>query len=66
MIDAYAKSGKFEKAIELFDSLEEDGMRPDQVTYGTILDCYAKIGRHLNEMLDLVKAMRESSVELNI
>jgi pentatricopeptide repeat protein len=66
MIDAYAKNGQIEKAIEQFDLMKDDGMRPDEVTFGALLNCFAKTGKPLNELLDLVKAMRESSIEFDI
>jgi pentatricopeptide repeat protein len=66
IIDAYAKNRQIEKASEVFDSMKKDGIQPDEVTFRTIIDCFAKSGKHLHEMMKMVKEMRESSFELDI
>jgi pentatricopeptide repeat protein len=66
MIDAYAKSGHLEKAIEMFALMKKDGIKPNVTTFGALLDCYAKSGKHLDDIMYILKEMKGSSVVPNI
>jgi pentatricopeptide repeat protein len=45
MIDAYAKNGQVENAIEVFDAMKYEGIRMN--TTLALFKCYAKSGKHL-------------------
>jgi pentatricopeptide repeat protein len=66
MIDAYAKNRKLANAIEMFASMKRDGVKPDVTTFGALLDCYAKSGKHLDDIMYILKEMKGSSVVPNI
>jgi pentatricopeptide repeat protein len=66
MIDAYSKSGRIKKAIKMFASMKRDGFKPDVTTFGALLDCYAKNVKNMDDILYILKEMKESSVALDI
>jgi pentatricopeptide repeat protein len=37
MIYAFSKSGRAEKAVEMFDSMKDEGIKPNIATFNTIL-----------------------------
>jgi pentatricopeptide repeat protein len=45
MINAYAKNGQIEKAIEVFELMIKDGIYPDLYSYNSMIDAYAKSGK---------------------
>jgi pentatricopeptide repeat protein len=50
------------EAIDVFASMKKDGIEPDERTYETLLECYAESGKHLDDMLALLKEMKDSSI----
>jgi hypothetical protein len=60
---------KFKKSKETkysIASLIKSGQRPTPGNYGSLLDYYAKTGRHITELIDLVKNMKDTNVMPNI
>jgi pentatricopeptide repeat protein len=66
MIDVYAKNSQIDNAMEMFALMKRDGVKPNVNTFGALLDCYAKSGKHLNNMMYILKEMKGSSVVPNI
>lgn len=56
MIAAYVNKGKMKKAVELLRLMENDGLRPDVITYNTLLAGNARNGEK-KEAYDLLSEM---------
>ncbi|KAL8159232.1 hypothetical protein V2J09_000769 [Rumex salicifolius] len=56
MIAAYAKEGKSSLAMQMFESLQDSGIRPDEITYNTLVGLYVKDGKK-NEAYELLNEM---------
>jgi pentatricopeptide repeat protein len=65
MIDAYSKDGQEDKAREMFASMKREGLKPNVNTFSTVLDCYVKNGERQDDMICILKEMKESSVVLD-
>ncbi|XP_071732504.1 pentatricopeptide repeat-containing protein At3g22150, chloroplastic-like [Rutidosis leptorrhynchoides] len=63
MILGYGQHGMCEKAINLFNSMRENGVRPDSVTMVAVL-CACSYSGLVNEGLDLLKSMK-TEYEIN-
>jgi pentatricopeptide repeat protein len=62
MIDAYSKNDQMKKAVGMFVTMKRDGIRPDVTTFATLLNCYAKSGKHVYEMMFLLRVMKEAAI----
>ncbi|XP_052201710.1 pentatricopeptide repeat-containing protein At1g19720-like [Diospyros lotus] len=65
MIAAYVDEGKMDAALALLRSMQNDGLRPDEITYNTILAGHARHGRK-NEAYDLLSEMTKMALMPNI
>jgi pentatricopeptide repeat protein len=66
MFHVYVKKGWVYEAIGMFESMKWYGITHNSITFRIILDCYAKTGKHIYQMMLVLKEMREASVELDI
>jgi pentatricopeptide repeat protein len=53
-------------ARETFGLMKTAGIVPDATVFHTILDCYAKSGKHFTQMMRVLKEMKKASIELDI
>ncbi|PRQ37311.1 putative tetratricopeptide-like helical domain-containing protein [Rosa chinensis] len=65
VIHAYSRTGKYERAIDLFEKLMEMGLSPTLVTYNVMLDVYGKKGRSWNKILGLLAEMKSKGFEFD-
>jgi pentatricopeptide repeat protein len=65
VIGAYAKNGKFEKAIEVFDSMKKDGIEPAVVTYNIMFDAYNKSGK-VERAIEMFDSMKKDGIEPDV
>ncbi|KAJ4820218.1 Pentatricopeptide repeat-containing protein [Rhynchospora pubera] len=45
MVDTYAKSGQFDKALDVFSRMVREGIEPDNVTFNTLIHLCGQRGR---------------------
>ncbi|CAI8616821.1 unnamed protein product [Vicia faba] len=64
LIDCYGKSGNSDGALRLFERMKMDGIEPDEVTYGAIVNGLCKSGR-LEEALGYFRFCNENAVVVN-
>jgi len=57
MIDAYANSGQYQNAFEVFQSLKKSCLQPDRISYTTLIKASIKSG-DLGKALDLLDDMK--------
>lgn len=57
MIDAYANSGQYQSAFEVFQSLKKSCLQPDRISYTTLIKASIKSG-DLGRALDLLDDMK--------
>ena len=62
LISAYARSGLFSEALKLFESMKSIGLRPNSVTYNTVIDAMGKGGEDLQRMTQIFKEMVKNGV----
>ncbi|KAK4415325.1 Pentatricopeptide repeat-containing protein, chloroplastic [Sesamum alatum] len=65
ILHAYSRSGKYDKAIALFDFMKCRGSCPTLVTYNVMLDVYGKKGRSWDKILELLDEMRSMGLEFD-
>ncbi|PPD88044.1 hypothetical protein GOBAR_DD15036 [Gossypium barbadense] len=65
ILHAYSRSGKYQKAISMFEKMKEIGLSPTLVTYNVMLDVYGKMGRSWNKILGLLDEMRSKGLEFD-
>ncbi|KAI8015101.1 Pentatricopeptide repeat-containing protein [Camellia lanceoleosa] len=65
ILHAYSRTGKFGRAISLFEHMNEKGLAPTLVTYNVMLDVYGKMGRSWNKILSLLDEMRIRGLEFD-
>ncbi|KAM7515088.1 hypothetical protein LguiA_004671 [Lonicera macranthoides] len=65
MIAAYVNTGEMEAALGLLKSMQNDGLKPDEITYNTLLARYARNGKK-NEAYALLSDMTRIDMRLNI
>ncbi|CAI9755319.1 unnamed protein product [Fraxinus pennsylvanica] len=47
LIDGYGRSRQFEKCLQILEEMENNGLRPNVISYGSLLNCLCKDGRLL-------------------
>jgi pentatricopeptide repeat protein len=62
MVDGYAKAGRLEEALGLFNEMKFLAIRLDRVSYNTLLSIYAKLGR-FEEALNVCKEMESCGIK---
>ncbi|PQM40474.1 pentatricopeptide repeat-containing protein [Prunus yedoensis var. nudiflora] len=65
IIHAHSRTGKYERAIDLFNKMVEIGLSPTLVTYNVMLDVYGKMGRSWYKILGLLEEMRSKGFEFD-
>ncbi|KAG2384552.1 Pentatricopeptide repeat-containing protein [Vigna angularis] len=65
VLHAYARTGKYKRAIVLFGKMNEFGLDPTLVTYNVMLDVYGKMGRSWSRILELLDEMRIKGLEFD-
>lgn len=65
VLHAYARTGKYKRAIEIFEKMKETGLDPTLVTYNVMLDVYGKMGRAWSMILELLDEMRSKGLEFD-
>lgn len=64
MIAAYVNAGKMDAALGLLIFMQNDGLKPDEITYNTLLAGYARNGKK-NEAYALLSDMTQMDMKLN-
>jgi pentatricopeptide repeat protein len=62
LMDAYAKSGRPDEALQLFDKMVDQGVQADRVAYTVAMSLYVRQGQ-FDKVLQLFKRMRGEGVE---
>lgn len=62
MIAAYVSEGKSSVAMEMFGSLQNSGIRPDEITYNTLVGLHVKDGKK-NEAYELLNDMINAGLQ---
>ncbi|CAA6653955.1 unnamed protein product [Spirodela intermedia] len=57
LISAYARSGLSSEALKLFETMKAVGLRPNSVTYNTVIDACGKGGEDLQRMTQIFREM---------
>nr|XP_010918960.2 pentatricopeptide repeat-containing protein At3g24000, mitochondrial-like [Elaeis guineensis] len=65
MIAAYANEDRMSEALELFRSMQEDGLKPDVITYNTLLAAYARKGQK-DEIFRMLSEMSDMGLKPNV
>ncbi|GAU41422.1 hypothetical protein TSUD_26020 [Trifolium subterraneum] len=58
VLHSYARTGKYKRAIEIFEKMKETGLDPTLVTYNVMLDVYGKMGRSWDKILELLDQIK--------
>ncbi|MQL78539.1 hypothetical protein Taro_010972 [Colocasia esculenta] len=62
LISAYARSGLSAEALKLFESMKAIGLKPNSVTYNTVIDACGKGGEDLHRTTEIFREMLMSGV----
>ncbi|KAK3020382.1 hypothetical protein RJ639_047247 [Escallonia herrerae] len=65
ILHAYSRTGKYKRAIALFEQMKAKGLSPNLVTYNVMLDAYGKMGRSWDTILHLLDEMRREGLEFD-
>ncbi|KAJ1295185.1 hypothetical protein BS78_01G204800 [Paspalum vaginatum] len=65
LIGAHADAGELEEAFDLFEEMQESGVRPDVISWNTLVSGFARIG-DLGAALRLFDKMRQRGVDLGV
>lgn len=58
VLSCLVKSGNFESSVKLFHQMKQDGLKPDIVTYSTLLAGCSKLKNGYSKALDLVQELK--------
>ncbi|CAA6658229.1 unnamed protein product [Spirodela intermedia] len=64
MVAGWANQGELEKAMEFLKAMAEDGLKPDVITYNTVLAAYARNVQHHG--MEVHGFMLRNSLESNV
>lgn len=59
LISACAAGSRLDKALQVYDEMQEAGLQPDHITYSTLISAYEKAGE-LAEALALLDRLHEA------
>ncbi len=59
LISACAAGSRLDKALQVYDEMQEAGLQPDHITYSTLISAYEKAGE-LAEALALLDKLHEA------
>uniref|UniRef100_A0A1D1XIL5 Pentatricopeptide repeat-containing protein At2g31400, chloroplastic n=1 Tax=Anthurium amnicola TaxID=1678845 RepID=A0A1D1XIL5_9ARAE len=62
LISAYARSGLSSEALKLFESMKAIGLKPNSVTYNTVIDACGKGGVDLHRTIEIFREMLRNGV----
>ncbi|KAK6272969.1 hypothetical protein POUND7_010052 [Theobroma cacao] len=65
ILHAYSRTGKYKRAISMFEKMKATGLSPTLVTYNVMLDVYGKMGRSWNKILQILDEMRSKGLEFD-
>ncbi|ESQ51727.1 hypothetical protein EUTSA_v10016252mg [Eutrema salsugineum] len=65
VIDGFAKAGRFDEALSLFDEMRYLGIALDRVSYNTLVSIYTKVGRS-EEALDVFREMASVGIKKDV
>ncbi|CAI9755198.1 unnamed protein product [Fraxinus pennsylvanica] len=65
LIDSYGRSRQFEKCLQILEEMENNRLRPNVISYGSLLNCLCKDGRLLEAEV-LFKHMVNRSIWPNV
>ncbi|CAH9132567.1 unnamed protein product [Cuscuta epithymum] len=63
LISSYAKSGYCDEAIRVFGLMKDSGLRPNLVTYNTLIDACGKGGADFKRALEIFDEMLKNGVQ---
>lgn len=64
IMDACLRFGKIEKMLEIYDTMQFEGVKPSSITYGIVIKGYGMKGR-LDKALQIYEQMKEEKIELS-
>ncbi|KAG9455733.1 hypothetical protein H6P81_000241 [Aristolochia fimbriata] len=59
------RNGKFDSSLKLFSEMKKGGLKPDVVTYSTLLAGCTKVQHGYQKALDIVQEMKANSVQMD-
>ncbi|GKV39802.1 hypothetical protein SLEP1_g47519 [Rubroshorea leprosula] len=65
ILHVYSHTGKYKRAISVFERMKETGLSPTLVTYKVMLDVYGKMGRSWDKILGLLDEMRSNGLKFD-
>ncbi|XP_034702451.1 pentatricopeptide repeat-containing protein At1g10910, chloroplastic isoform X1 [Vitis riparia] len=65
VLSCLIRNGKFENSLKLFHQMKQDGLRPDAVTYSTLLAGCMKVKHGYSKALELVQEMERSRLPMD-
>ncbi|XP_057495606.1 LOW QUALITY PROTEIN: pentatricopeptide repeat-containing protein At1g10910, chloroplastic-like [Actinidia eriantha] len=65
VLSCLVRSGKFESSIRLFHQMKKDGLKPDVVTYTTLLSGCTKVKNGYSKAIDLVQELNSSGLHMD-
>ncbi|XP_009148435.1 pentatricopeptide repeat-containing protein At1g10910, chloroplastic [Brassica rapa] len=65
ILSCLVKNGKLESCIKLFDQMKRDGLKPDVVTYNTLLAGFIKVKNGFPKAMELVGELPHNGIKMD-
>ncbi|KAK9286350.1 hypothetical protein L1049_014744 [Liquidambar formosana] len=65
VLSCLVRNGKFESSIKLFHQMKQDGLRPDVVTYSTLIAGCIKVKHGYSKALELVQELQQNGLHMD-
>ncbi|KAL0794533.1 hypothetical protein Bca101_065910 [Brassica carinata] len=65
ILSCLVKNGKLDSCIKLFDQMKRDGLKPDVVTYNTLLAGFIKVKNGFPKAMELVGELPHNGIEMD-
>ncbi|XP_050232045.1 pentatricopeptide repeat-containing protein At1g10910, chloroplastic [Mercurialis annua] len=65
VLNCLVKSGKFDSSLKLFHKMKQDGLKPDAITYSTLLSGCMKVKHGYSKALDFVQELKYNGLQMD-
>ncbi|CAH2038321.1 unnamed protein product [Thlaspi arvense] len=65
ILSSLVKNGKLDSCIKLFDQMKRDGLKPDVVTYNTLLGGFIKVKNGYSKAMELVGELPHNGIQMD-
>ncbi|KAI7990752.1 Pentatricopeptide repeat-containing protein [Camellia lanceoleosa] len=65
VLSCLIRNGKFESSIRLFHQMKQDGLRPDVVTYSTLLAGCTKVKNGYSKAIELLQELKSNRLHMD-